>query len=214
MNIITQVIWYAGSLHPVHSSIGAGKGWPLITTFDSDTNTISIALIALYNNVQSSTRRLCSWHDAPLFKGSVVLPWLSIGVDRVMHRAISITLSGVKSSTPPCTNQQFCYCSERDARFWSKQWHHRLNIVLANQRAYRPRPSLYLHQWASCLVVRGVIEVGYQHNYMVDVNTDTDHWPHILYSFLRSKYKGMDLWNNGSIFGHCLLLPVPIVIQC
>ena len=54
--IVAQVTHYAGSLHPVHSSIGAGKGWPLITTFDSDTNTISIALITLYNNVQSSTR--------------------------------------------------------------------------------------------------------------------------------------------------------------
>ena len=42
---------YAGSLHPVHSSIGADKGWPLITTFDSDTNTIPIALITLYNIV-------------------------------------------------------------------------------------------------------------------------------------------------------------------
>ena len=27
--------YYTGSLHPVHSSIGAGKGCPLITTFDS-----------------------------------------------------------------------------------------------------------------------------------------------------------------------------------
>ena len=50
---------YAGSLHPVHSSIGAGKGWPLITTFDSDTNTIAS----------------CSWHDDPLFECSVLLPW-------------------------------------------------------------------------------------------------------------------------------------------
>ena len=72
-----------------------------------------------------------------------------------MHRAIGITLTGADSSTPLCTNQQCCYCSERDARF-------RLNFVLANQRAYRP--CLYLHQWTSCLVVRGVIEVGYQHN--------------------------------------------------
>ena len=47
---------YAGSLHPVHSSIGPGKGWPLITTFDSDTNTIFIALIVLENNVQLSTQ--------------------------------------------------------------------------------------------------------------------------------------------------------------
>ena len=148
---------YAGSLHPVHSSIGAGKGWPLITTFDSDTNTISIALITLYNMVQSSTRS-CSCHDAPLFEGNVALPWLRVGVDRVMHRAIGITLTGADSSTPLCTNQQCCYCSERDARF-------RLNFVLANQRAYRP--CLYLHQWTSCLVVRGVIEAGYQHRVAV-----------------------------------------------
>ena len=90
----------------------------------------------------------------------VALPWLRVGVDRVMHRAIGITLTGADSSTPLCTNQQCCYCSERDARF-------RLNFVLANQRAYRP--CLYLHQWTSCLVVRGVIEAGYQHNTKPDL---------------------------------------------
>ena len=44
--------WFPAPCPLVHR--GTGKGWPLITTFDSDTNTISIDLIALYNNVQSS----------------------------------------------------------------------------------------------------------------------------------------------------------------
>ena len=83
-------------------------------------------------------------------------------VNRIMHRDISITLSGAVSSTLPCTNQQFCYCSERDAHVWSKRWPHRLNFVLANQQAYRPSLSLPASM-DKLLVVRGVIEAGYQH---------------------------------------------------
>ena len=42
---MTQGYKYAGSMHPVHSSKGAGKGYPLITKFDSSTNTTFIALM-------------------------------------------------------------------------------------------------------------------------------------------------------------------------
>ena len=72
----------------VHSSKGAGKGFPLVTTFDSDTNTI---FIVLENNYQSSTRS-CSWHDATLFECDAGMRWLRVGVNRVMHSAISTTL--------------------------------------------------------------------------------------------------------------------------
>ena len=74
----------------VHSSKGAGKGFPLVTTFDSDTNTI---FIVLENNYQSSTRS-CSWHDATLFECDAGMRWLRVGVNRVMHSAISTTLLG------------------------------------------------------------------------------------------------------------------------
>ena len=123
-----------------HSSKGAGKGFPLITTFDSDTNTIFITLIVLENNVQSSTRSF-SCHDAPLIACSVALPRLCVGVNRVMHRA----------------DHQH-HQSAVLLLFWA--WRsllievvtcllrYQLNFVLANQRVYRS--NLYLHQWKSC----------------------------------------------------------------
>ena len=86
--------------------------------------------------------------------------------------ALSASRCLARPSTPPCTNQQLCYCSEHDARFWSKWWHHWLNFVLANQRVYRL--SLYLYQWANCLVVCGVIEAGYQHS-PIDAHFSTWH---------------------------------------
>ena len=52
------------SLHPVHSSKGAGKGYPFITKLNSDTNTISSLLIVMVmeNDDQSPTTRSCSWY--------------------------------------------------------------------------------------------------------------------------------------------------------
>ena len=49
-----------------------------------------------------------------------------------------------------------------DGKGWANMPADSLTQRIANQRAYRP--SLYHHQWASCLVARGVIEAGYQRN--------------------------------------------------
>ena len=46
----------------------------------------------------------CSWHDAPLFECSARL---RVGVNCIMHRAISITLSGADSTTSPVPISSF-----------------------------------------------------------------------------------------------------------
>ena len=83
----------------------------------------SVTLIVLENNDQSSTRS-CRWFDTTLIECSVVLLLLRIGQKRVTHHEAS--------STSPCTNQQLCYCSERDACIWSNWW-----LVYLLHRLYR-----------------------------------------------------------------------------